>query len=85
MATYLEYLDAAMKNAHYEYMEDGRYFASIPDFEGLWALGQTKDEAAHDLYRALDDWLDVHIKIGHQRPPEISGVDLFAPPKLAED
>jgi predicted RNase H-like HicB family nuclease len=85
MATYLEYLKAAMTRANYEQMEDGRYFASIPNFDGLWAVGNTRDKAAHDLYQALDNWLDVHIKIGQQRPPEIDGVDLFAPPKLVEN
>ena len=85
MATVLEYLKAAMAKANYEEMEDGRYFATIPSFDGLWAVGETKDEAAQDLYQALEAWLDAHIKIAQQRPPEIDGVDLFAPPKLVEN
>jgi predicted RNase H-like HicB family nuclease len=74
MATYLEYLNTAMKKADYEQMEDGRFFASIPQFDGLWAVGKTREDAARELYDALDGWLDVHIKIGQQRPPEIDGV-----------
>ena len=84
MATYLEYLQAAMKRADYEQMADGRYFATIPKFDGLWAVGKTRDEAARELYAALDGWIDVHVKIGNERPPVIDDVDLFAPPKLAE-
>ena len=85
MATYLEYLRAAVKNAEYEQMEDGRFFASIPDFDGLWAVGQTRDAAAAELYDALDNWLDVQIKIGQQKPPEIDGVNLLVAPKLIEN
>ncbi|MGH7840118.1 MAG: type II toxin-antitoxin system HicB family antitoxin [Candidatus Binataceae bacterium] len=84
MATYLEYLKAAMKNASYEQMADGRFFGSIPEFDGLWAVGQTREEAEGELYDALDGWLDVQIKIGKQRPPQIDGVDVFALPKPTE-
>jgi predicted RNase H-like HicB family nuclease len=85
MATYLKYLDAALKRANYEKMDDGRYFASIPEFDGLWAVGNTLEEATRELYSALDGWIDVHVKIGQKRPPVIGDVDLFAPPKLVEN
>jgi predicted RNase H-like HicB family nuclease len=85
MATYLEYLRAAMKRAEYELMDDGQYFAAIPDFDGLWAVGKTPDEAARELYTALYGWIDVHVKIGKQRPPVIDNIDLFAPPKAVSD
>jgi predicted RNase H-like HicB family nuclease len=84
MATYLEYLNAALKRANYEKMDDGRYFASIPGFDGLWVVGGTLDKAAQELYTALDGWIDVHVKIGQERPPVIGDLDLFAPPKLVE-
>jgi len=85
MATYLEYLNEAMKRAQCECMEDGQYFASIPKFEGLWATGATPDEAKKDLYYALDNWIDVQVKIGGKRVPDIDGVSLYASPKLLED
>jgi predicted RNase H-like HicB family nuclease len=83
MATYLQYLDAALKRANYEKMDDGRYFASIAGFDGLWVVSATLDEARRELYTALDGWIDVHIKIGQERPPVIDDVDLFGLPKLA--
>jgi predicted RNase H-like HicB family nuclease len=49
MATYLEYLRAGMTHANYEEMEDGQYFASIPEFEGLWAAGNSREEAEKEL------------------------------------
>src|SRR5689334_24741868 len=53
-ATQLEYMNAAMAKARYELMEDGRFFATIPKFDGLWVAGRTKDEAAKELYDALE-------------------------------
>jgi predicted RNase H-like HicB family nuclease len=80
-ATQLEYMNAAMAKARYELMEDGRFFATIPKFDGLWVAGRTKDEAAKELYDALEGWLQVHTKISKAPPPEIDGVNLVSIPK----
>jgi predicted RNase H-like HicB family nuclease len=84
MATYLEYLNEAMKRARCERIENGSYFATIEKFEGLFGTGATEDEALRDLYSALDSWIDVQIKIGRKDVPDI-GVDFFAKPRLLED
>jgi len=85
MATYLEYLNAAMKKARFERMENGDYFASIDGFDGLWANGHTREDAARDLYSALDGWIDVHLRIGRQSIPAIEGIDLNSLPRLVQD
>lgn len=85
MATYLEYMRAAMKRAEVQRAEDGMWFASIPGFEGLWAIGPTRESAHHELFETLDGWLDVHIKIGKEKPPEVDGLTLFSSPKLLEE
>ena len=61
MATYLEYLRAAMRKAQFEQMEDGKWFASIPELTGLWATGASVEEARKELAETLDGWIDVHI------------------------
>jgi predicted RNase H-like HicB family nuclease len=85
MATYLEYLNAAMKKAQFEPMENGAYFGSIAGFDGLWATGPTREDAERDLYSALDGWVDVHLRVGRQSIPMVEGVDLYSLPKLVED
>jgi predicted RNase H-like HicB family nuclease len=85
MATYLEYLNAAMKKAQFERMENGDYFGSIAGFDGLWASGNTREEAERDLYSALDGWIDVHLRVSRQSIPAIEGVDLNSLPRLLED
>jgi predicted RNase H-like HicB family nuclease len=84
VASHLEYMNAAMAKAKYEQMEDGRFFATIPKFDGLWAVGRTREEATKELYDALEGWLHVHIEIGKQPPPGIDGVEFFAIPKSTD-
>jgi len=63
MATYLEYMQAAMKHAEYEQMEDGEWYVSIPGLKGLWATAATKEDAEKELSLALDGWLHVNVHV----------------------
>ena len=76
MATYLQFLEAAMNNAVYEKTEEGDWFASIPGFSGLWATGPTIEATRKDLLEALDGWIEVTVKTGNRVPP-IGGVSLY--------
>jgi predicted RNase H-like HicB family nuclease len=82
MATYLEYMEAAMSRARYEEMPEGTYYASIPGFDGLWATGATQEETREELYQTLDGWIYVHVTVGKNHPPNLDGVILYAPPKI---
>ena len=81
MATYLEYIKAAMLRAQYEQMEDGEWFASIPGFDGLWAAGSSVEEARQHLIDAFDGWITVHVMRGKNRAPDVGGVSLYDLPK----
>jgi predicted RNase H-like HicB family nuclease len=85
MATHLEYMHEALKQAEFEQTENGTWFASIPGFDGLWATGSTHESARLELLDTLDGWLDVHTKIGNFKAPEVNGMVLEAPPKLVEE
>jgi predicted RNase H-like HicB family nuclease len=77
MATYLQYLNAALKRAEYERLEDGGIYAHIAGFEGLWPAGASIEEARAELYDALDGWLTVNAFISKLPLPDI-GVRLTA-------
>ena len=76
MATVVQYMEAAMREASYEKMEDGSWFASIPELPGLWATGATVEEARKELFDALGGWIEVHSKAGN-RVPDVKGVSLY--------
>ncbi len=50
-----EYIEAALHQARYELMEDGRFFADIPPCEGLWADGDTLEATREQLRSVLED------------------------------
>ena len=78
-----EYIQAAMRRAHYEIMEDGRIFGTVPPCPGCWADGGTVEACREELRDALESWIIVGLR--HEDPFEvIDGVDLNPRPVYAE-
>jgi predicted RNase H-like HicB family nuclease len=74
------YLDAAMRHAHYELLDDQPdtpYYGSIADLQGLLAVGATLEECRDELRAALEVW--VLTGVHHGDPlPVIDQIDLNA-------
>lgn len=70
-----DYIQRAMKKAHYELMENGRYFGSIPGCDGVWAQGKTLESCRQALQSTLEDWLLLGLQLGHKLPV-IAGINL---------
>ena len=70
-----EYIRAAMRQAKYELIENGRYYGSIRTCRGCWAEAKTLEECREELQSTLEDWLLLGLQIGH-RLPIIDGINL---------
>jgi predicted RNase H-like HicB family nuclease len=70
-----EYIEKAIAQAEIERMEDGRYFASIPDFKGVWADGNTPEKCLSELRAAFEEWLVIALR-EDDTLPELAGVSL---------
>jgi predicted RNase H-like HicB family nuclease len=70
-----EYIGQAMRKAHYEVMENGRFFGTIPSCKGLWAEGKTLEQCREELQSTLEDWLLLGLQLGHTLPV-INGINL---------
>ena len=70
-----DYIRRALRLAHYEIMENGRFFGSIPPCPGAWGEGATLEECREELAEALESWLIVGLRHGDQLPV-IEGIDL---------
>jgi predicted RNase H-like HicB family nuclease len=70
-----EYIEKALRTAHYEIMENGRYWGEIPPLQGVWAEGDTLEKCRETLREVLEDWLLVGLRRGH-RIPVLEGIDL---------
>jgi predicted RNase H-like HicB family nuclease len=78
-----EYIQRAMRQAHYELMENGRFFGSIPVCQGAWGEGATLEECRDELQGALEAWVVSGLRHGDTLP-EINGIDLNAKVQYAE-
>ena len=78
-----EYIAAAVENAQFELMENGRYFATIPACKGCWVEGATIEECRAELPEALESWLLLGLQFRHTLPV-IGGIDLNPQPVYAE-
>jgi len=73
------YLDAAMRRAQIEELPvDEGYFGEIPGLDGLWANAPTHATCETELASALEAWVMVSLRLGHDLP-EIEGISLALP------
>jgi predicted RNase H-like HicB family nuclease len=70
-----QFIGAAMDIAHYEPLEEGGFFGSIPGLDGAWASGLTLEACRKELAEVLEDWL--LFRLSRQMSiPVIQGIDL---------
>ena len=68
-----EYCQKALGKAEYKKLDDGTWFAEIPNFEGVWANGKTVEESRKELITVLEEW--IVLKLRDKDPvPEIDGL-----------
>jgi len=80
MAILTEYLHAAMRQAEYERLEEGGWYAHIPGLLGLWASARTVEDTRNDLLSALEDWLYVNAYVAHLELPQFDGISMAGLP-----
>jgi len=80
-----EYLDAAMRRARYEIIDDPEpYYGEIPDCPGVWASGRNLEECRRNLKETLEGGLILSLQRGLPIPA-LDGITLQAvAPSLAD-
>ena len=71
-----EYLQAAMRKAHYEMLPDeGQFYGEIPGCDGVYATNATLESCREELLEVLEEWvlLRVHRQLAL---PAIDNVEL---------
>jgi predicted RNase H-like HicB family nuclease len=77
-----EYIKAAMKNAHYEIIEDEEpYYGVIAELKGVWATGKTLEECRDNLTENLEGWILVRNSQGMDIPA-INGYKVTTPKEI---
>jgi predicted RNase H-like HicB family nuclease len=76
------FINAALKRAKYETLENGVIYAEVPELQGVWAEGKTVEECRNELVEVIEGWLFLKLKDGDPIPV-LEGIDLNA--KLPAD
>ncbi len=73
----IQYIQAAMRRAHYELLEDdGTFFGRIEGLKGVWANATTLEACREELQEVLEDWIVVGLRLGRVIP-DVDGVSLM--------
>ena len=70
-----DYIEAGMRRARYETLEDGAVFGTIDGFQGLWASERSLEDCRKELRSVFEDWLLLALREGDDLPA-IEGVAL---------
>jgi hypothetical protein len=70
-----DYIGHAPRHAHYELMENGRFFGSMPASRGAWGEGSILEECRDELAGALEASIMTGLR-HHDHLPVIDGFDL---------
>lgn len=69
------YIQAAMRNAKYEILDDKTYYGEIPGLSGVFANAETLESCREQLQDVLEGWILLGLQLGHSLP-EVNGVRL---------
>jgi predicted RNase H-like HicB family nuclease len=65
-----EYIESAMRHAHYELIEDEEpYYGEVPELPGVWATGKTLEDCRKNLAEVIDGWILVRLARNLAIPP----------------
>jgi predicted RNase H-like HicB family nuclease len=71
-----EYVQAAMRRARYEIIEDdGSFYGEIPGFDGVWSTADTLEGCREELSEVLEGW--IILSLSKNLPlPTVDGISL---------
>jgi predicted RNase H-like HicB family nuclease len=71
-----QYIDSAMKRAHYEILEDDKsYYGEVKECEGVYANASTLEDCRKELEQTLEDWILFRVSEKLDLP-KLDGIDL---------
>jgi predicted RNase H-like HicB family nuclease len=71
---FIDYIRAAMKTAHYEFLEEDKvFYGEIPPCRGVMATGETLETCREELKSVLEGWIILSLK-RNILIPEIDGI-----------
>ena len=63
-----EYIEAALRRAKYETLENGTYMATVDGLRGVIATGETIEVCRSDLIEVIEEWITIRLQRGLDIP-----------------
>ena len=73
-----DYIEAAMREARYEVLEDGTWYGEIPELQGVWSDADTREQSQKELEEVLEEWIYLRLSKNLTIPP-MGGIVIKAP------
>lgn len=59
-----QYVEAALRGARYEKLEDGTFYGEVPRLRGVLATAETLEECRDQLAEVVEEWVLVRVARG---------------------
>ena len=77
------YIQAAMRHAHYEILpDDSSFYAEIPGLQGVWANAETLEACREELQEVLEEWILFRVS-RNLSLPVVDGIELVIAREVA--
>jgi predicted RNase H-like HicB family nuclease len=76
------YIQAAMRQATYQLLEDGTFYGEIPGVQGVYANAERLEACRELLQEVLEGWIILGLRLQHSLPV-IDGINLNAQQEVA--
>ena len=72
----IEYVEAALKDAHYDMIKDGEpFYGEVKALKGVWATGESLEECRQNLKEVIEGWILLSVK--KDLPiPQLGGIEI---------
>ena len=64
-----QYVEAALRGARYDKLEDGAFYGEIPKLRGVLATADTLEGCRNQLAEVVEEWVLVRVAKGLAVPP----------------
>ncbi len=71
-----KYAALAVRHAALKQVEDGEWFATIPNFRGVWAKDATEEKTLEALREVVVDWVVLKVQHEDRDLPELEEINL---------
>jgi predicted RNase H-like HicB family nuclease len=64
-----QYVDAALRGARYEKLEDGTFYGEVPKLRGVLATAPNLEACRNQIAEVIEEWVLVRVAKGLPAPP----------------